>query len=83
MNSRVLTDPPTKVTEIVYPRNKVCLEMCAGTYPGHGTQGGYTFPNTPSVVLFIDGHVEGNIMYDGDYAYSGNPSNKKVLLEIR
>ncbi|MCG2705518.1 MAG: DUF1559 domain-containing protein [Candidatus Omnitrophica bacterium] len=54
------------LSTITSPRSKVYLEMCMpSTNPGHGGKGSVS-PNTPVMVLFVDGHVKGPYLYYND-----------------
>jgi len=47
------------LSTITSPKDRVFLEMCNPYIsPGHGGKGSAT-PNTPVMVLFVDGHVKG------------------------
>jgi len=55
------------LSTITSPRSKVWLEMChPSIIPGHGGKGP-VFPDTPVMVLFVDGHVKGPYLYYSEF----------------
>ncbi len=58
---------PRPLSTITSSHSKVMLESCyARNAPGHGGKG-YQFPDTPVMILFVDGHVGGPYKYDSDF----------------
>lgn len=55
------------LSAITNPRSKVLLEMCSnGIKPGHGGKGPDD-PNTPVMVLFVDGHAKGPYLWNSEF----------------
>ncbi|MHC4115782.1 MAG: DUF1559 family PulG-like putative transporter [Planctomycetota bacterium] len=69
---------------IIRPHSRIQLEHChAENVPGHGGSGN-TWPNTPVMVLFLDGHVDGPFLYTNEFEIGGGwawpvAPGKKVL----
>lgn len=65
--SFVSTSRQRPLSTITSPHGKVFLEMCfPGNNPGHGGKW-YVPPNTPVMVLFVDGHVKGPYLYWSEF----------------
>jgi len=55
------------LSTITRSRDKVYLETCFDySNPGHSGKGN-VWPNTPVMVLFVDGHVKGPYKYSGEF----------------
>jgi len=70
------------LSTITSPRSKVLLEQCyISEVPGHGGKGP-TLPNTPLIVLFVDGHVAGPFLFNSQYdtTTTGNNPEKPVYV---
>jgi prepilin-type N-terminal cleavage/methylation domain-containing protein/prepilin-type processing-associated H-X9-DG protein len=69
---------------ITRPQSRIWLERCDEfNVPGHGGSG-RTWPATPVMVLFLDGHVKGPFLCDNDFeeeSFSNPQPNKKVLTK--
>jgi prepilin-type N-terminal cleavage/methylation domain-containing protein/prepilin-type processing-associated H-X9-DG protein len=68
------------LSTITSPKDKVFLERCyEGIIPGHGGKG-ENWPNTPAMVLFVDGHVKGPYLHDIEFDGSEtNPNPTKPV----
>jgi len=78
MNSHILifgaegAEVPRPLNTITRSYSKIYLEReYSGYTPGHGMKGP-TPPNTPLMVLFLDGHVIGPYLYDSQFETSGS-----------
>jgi len=70
---------PRSLSTITNPKDKVYLEMCAeDILPGHGGKG-HVDENTPTMVLFVDGHVKGPYKYENEFDNSPNPDPTKPV----
>jgi prepilin-type N-terminal cleavage/methylation domain-containing protein/prepilin-type processing-associated H-X9-DG protein len=73
-------DKPRPLSTITAPKNKVMLEHCVEfSKPGHGGKDAVS-PRIPVMVLFVDGHVAGPYLYDGDFSFVADES-KPVLID--
>jgi prepilin-type processing-associated H-X9-DG protein len=77
MNWAIIQRPFSSIT---YPHSKVWVERCSDhNNPGHGGKH-YDHPETPVMVLFVDGHVAGPFLYDTDFEGDNFPDTDKPIL---
>ena len=73
---------PRPLSAITSPRNKVFLENCyEDNTPGHGGNGNVNFPETPVMVLFVDGHVAGPFLWNKDLEFFNPVTDKPVIVD--
>ena len=73
---------PRPLSTITRPYNRIWIEICRDrNTPGHGGKG-LIYPNTPVMVLFVDGHASGTFLYPEDFEkpLSGIPDTTKKVL---
>jgi len=69
------------LSTITSPQSKVLLEMCFNSnFPGHGGKGPVS-PNTPVMVLFVDGHVKGPYKYNSEFDEIPSTESQKPVYE--
>jgi len=83
MNGSIIlygTQEERPMSTITRPYSRIYLERCCKeNVPGHGGSGD-TPPETPVMVLFLDGHVNGPFLYTDEFEGTPEPQpDKKVL----